>query len=113
MKKALLLAVLLCSAGPALAQSVYVKPHLRTDGTYVQGHWRSSPNSTRLDNYSTYPNVNPHTGQSGTEPVYPRYPQLRTPQPPVFDPTPSPFSQSTQQRMRQNMPTYCSVSEIC
>jgi hypothetical protein len=44
-----------------------VKPYVRKDGTYVQPHWRSSPNSTRLDNYSSKGNVNPFTGKKGTK----------------------------------------------
>jgi hypothetical protein len=43
----------------------YVKPHIRKDGTYVEGHYRSSPNKSKLDNYSTQENVNPYTGQKG------------------------------------------------
>jgi hypothetical protein len=52
-------------AGQAMAQ-VYVSPHIRSDGTFVQGHVRSAPNSTASDNYSTRGNVNPYTGQAGT-----------------------------------------------
>ena len=46
----------------------YVKPHVRKDGTYVEGHHRTSPNRTVDDNYGTRGNYNPYTGQSGTEP---------------------------------------------
>ena len=31
-------------------------------GTYVAPHYSTSPNSTRLDNYSTRGNYNPYTG---------------------------------------------------
>ena len=34
-------------------------------GTYVQSYYRSSPNNTKLDNYSTKGNYNPYTGKSG------------------------------------------------
>lgn len=40
----------------------YYKP--RT-GTYVQPHYRSSPNSSRWDNWSTKGNYNPYTGKKG------------------------------------------------
>jgi len=51
----------------ALAQSpVYVRPYVRGNGTFVQGHYRSAPDSTPLNNWSTYPNVNPFTGSVGT-----------------------------------------------
>ena len=43
-------------------QSGYIK----TDGTYVQPHFKTQPNSTNHDNFSTTPNTNPYTGQSGT-----------------------------------------------
>ena len=44
----------------------YVNGYTRRDGTYVQGHYRTNPNSTNTDNYSTKPNVNPWTGKPGT-----------------------------------------------
>ena len=40
----------------------YYKP---SSGTYVMPHYRSSPNSTRWDNYSTRGNYNPFTGKKG------------------------------------------------
>lgn len=44
----------------------YVNSYYRSNGTFVQGYYRTNPNYTILDNYSTYPNINPHTGQIGT-----------------------------------------------
>ena len=49
---------------------VHVRGHYRSNGTYVQPHYRSSPNGTTLDNYSTKGNVNPYTGQAGTVDPY-------------------------------------------
>ena len=46
---------------------VYVNGYTRSNVTYVPGHYRSSPNSTQRDNYSTYGNTNPYTGQRGTK----------------------------------------------
>lgn len=43
----------------------YVNGYFRSDGTYVAPHYRSSPNSSRFDNYSTQGNTNPYTGQRG------------------------------------------------
>jgi len=37
----------------------YVQGYVRSDGTYVQGHYRSSQDNTNTNNYSTHPNVNP------------------------------------------------------
>ena len=54
----------------ALAQN-YVKPHVRKDGTYVEGHVRSAPDNSQYNNYGSKGNINPYTGQLGTvEPVY-------------------------------------------
>ena len=52
---------------PLLAKDVNVKGYTRKDGTYVAPHVRSSPNSTKADNYSTKGNVNPNTGKAGTK----------------------------------------------
>lgn len=55
-----------------------VKGHVTKDGTYVPPHVRTSPNGTKLDNYSTKGNVNPYTGKEGTKdpfaPTPPRRP---------------------------------------
>ena len=56
----------ICSS--AVAKDTSVSGHFRKDGTYVQPSHRSSPNSTRLDNYSTEGNINPYSGKQGTEP---------------------------------------------
>lgn len=45
---------------------VGVRPHTRRDGTYVQPHHRTAPNSTQRDNFGSKPNVNPYTGKPGT-----------------------------------------------
>lgn len=50
----------------AASAQVYVKPHTNKDGTYTEGHYRSSPNNTDRDNYGTKGNTNPYTGQDGT-----------------------------------------------
>ena len=44
-----------------------VSGHVRKDGTYVQPHHATNPNSTQKDNYSSKPNVNPYTGKEGTK----------------------------------------------
>jgi hypothetical protein len=45
---------------------VHVTGYYRKDGTYVEHHWRSNPNSTTSDNWSTRGNANPYTGEVGT-----------------------------------------------
>lgn len=52
---------------PILASAdAYVKGYHRKDGTYVQPHYRSSPDRSYNNNWSVSPNVNPYTGQQGT-----------------------------------------------
>ena len=45
---------------------VYVNGYAKRNGTYVQPHYRSSPDNTSTNNYSTYGNTNPYTGRAGT-----------------------------------------------
>lgn len=66
-------AFLVSSAGFADAATRvrgYYKP---STGTYVQPHYRSSPNSSRYDNYSTRGNYNPYTGKKGSTSPYRSY----------------------------------------
>lgn len=43
-----------------------VQGSFNNNGSYTQPHYRSNPNNTQLDNYSTRGNTNPFTGSSGT-----------------------------------------------
>ena len=45
---------------------VYVRGYSRSNGTYVQPHYRSDPDGIRSNNWSYRGNVNPHTGEIGT-----------------------------------------------
>lgn len=47
--------------------AVRVNGYYKKNGTYVQPYYRSNPNSTKLDNYSTKGNINPYTGKIGTK----------------------------------------------
>jgi len=40
----------------------YVK---KSTGTYIAPHFKTSPNKTKFDNFSTKGNVNPYTGKKG------------------------------------------------
>lgn len=60
--------VALVLASSAIGQ-VRVRGYVRKDGTYVAPHYRSSPNSTKADNYSTRGNYNPDTGKTGQAPT--------------------------------------------
>jgi hypothetical protein len=46
--------------------AVRVRGYFRSNGTYVQPHYRSNPDGNFYNNWSTYPNVNPYTGSTGT-----------------------------------------------
>lgn len=43
-----------------------VKGYTKKNGTYVQPHFRSSPNRNKFDNWGTKGNYNPYTGKKGT-----------------------------------------------
>jgi hypothetical protein len=63
--KKLLAISLTLSAFAAEARDQYVKGYARKDGTYVEGHYRTQANKTQDDNYSSYGNSNPYTGEEG------------------------------------------------
>jgi len=66
MKKVLALALMmLLGAVAAEARDTHVNGYTRKDGTYVQPHYRTAPNNTSSDNYSTRGNTNPYTGEPG------------------------------------------------
>ena len=44
---------------------VYVNGYYRKNGTYVQPHFKTAPNNSMFDNYSTKGNFNPYTGKPG------------------------------------------------
>lgn len=85
MKQLIFLAALVTS-GLAMAQT-YVPGYIKSDGTYVQGHYKSAPNDTKIDNYSTKGNYNPYTGKAGTVDPY-REPAIYKPEP--LKPLPAP-----------------------
>lgn len=64
----------------ASAQStVRVQGHIRKDGTYVPPHTRTAPNTSRTDNWSSSPNVNPYNGKQGTvDPYAPKPPAKKS-----------------------------------
>ena len=63
--KKILIAIAVLLSFNAFADT-YVRGYTKQNGTYVEPHYRSSPNGTTLDNYSTKGNVNPYTGKEGT-----------------------------------------------
>ena len=48
------------------ARTIKVKGYTRkSTGTYVMPSYRTSPNRTKVDNYSTKGNYNPYSGKKG------------------------------------------------
>jgi hypothetical protein len=70
MKKLIIAAIAVAVVTPAHGRSVSVRGHVTKNGVYVAPHTRSAPNSSRLDNWSTKPNINPTTGKAGTVDPY-------------------------------------------
>ncbi|HSW69437.1 MAG TPA: hypothetical protein VLI69_04700 [Gammaproteobacteria bacterium] len=64
----ILLLALISIFSMASYADVYVHPYQKNDGSTVPGHYRTAPNSTKNDNYSTQGNINPHNGREGTKP---------------------------------------------
>ena len=53
------------------ARTVRVKSYYKpSTGTYVMPSYRTSPNKTKLDNYSTKGNYNLYSGKKGTKSYY-------------------------------------------
>ena len=69
LKRALLVSAAVMAffaAAQVASADVYVNGYVRSDGTYVQPHYRSQADGNFYNNWSTYPNINPYTGQTGT-----------------------------------------------
>jgi hypothetical protein len=69
MKKLFFTIVLALVSTFSFAQShVWVNGHTRSNGSQVTGHYRTSQDYTKNNNWSTIGNVNPYTGKAGTLP---------------------------------------------
>lgn len=108
MKKLLLSLVILFVAVASFAQGyTYVSGYTRSNGTYVQGHYRTLPNNTRNDNWSTIGNTNPFTGVAGTKPGDSYY---STSYSSYSTPSYSTYSYSTPSYSTYSTPSYSSSS---
>lgn len=65
--------LLLTIVSPVFASHTYVNGYYKSNGTYVSRYARTSPNSTKLDNFSTKGNINPYTSKTGTINLYKNY----------------------------------------
>ena len=71
MRSILLGLLILAVTMPAFARGpVRVRGHITKKGTYVAPHYRSAPDRSRFNNWSTRGNVNPYTGKVGTRNPY-------------------------------------------
>jgi hypothetical protein len=67
MKKLFIICAMLAGGSTLFAQTpIRISGYTNSYGTYVEPHYRTSPNSTVIDNYSYSGNVNPFTGSIGT-----------------------------------------------
>lgn len=64
--RTLYLLLIICYS--SFAQDVWVNGYYKSDGTYVDGYYKTNPNLTVNDNYSTIGNRNPYTGEWGDKP---------------------------------------------
>lgn len=83
--RVILVAALLASTA-TYAAGTRVDGYIRQDGTYVAPHYRSTPDSSRMNNYGTQGNYNPYTGQTGS--VNPYTQPYPTPSPYNVQPNP-------------------------
>lgn len=66
--KITMLIVLMCLInGVNLFADKHVNGYYKSNGTYVQPYYKSNSNNTKNDNFSTYGNTNPYTGEKGTK----------------------------------------------
>lgn len=82
MKNIIILVTLLTSSS-VFADS-FVSGYFKRNGIYVQPHFRSSPDISTFNNYSSWGNINPYTGKWGTsnpvtQEIYKTYRNFRTP----------------------------------
>lgn len=70
MKSILLIITFSLISSVGFARDTYVRGYTKSNGTYVQGHYKTKSNNSLYDNYSTRGNTNPYTGKKGTKNPY-------------------------------------------
>lgn len=65
MKK--IIALLILAAALPVVADEYVSGYTKSDGTYVEGYYRSNSDGQSWNNYSTQGNTNPYNGKEGTK----------------------------------------------
>ncbi len=61
------LLVMLIAISAGAQSTTYQRGYRKSNGTYVGGYYKTTPNRTNHDNYSTRSNYNPYTGSTGTK----------------------------------------------
>lgn len=81
MKSMILIGIMLVwvALSGVVSADVFVNGYTRSDGTYVQPHYRSNPDGNIYNNWSTKGNYNPYTGKPGTINPYSGYNPTYTP----------------------------------
>ena len=75
MKKLIIIAVLflglLSFSAQVEARTTKIKGYYKpSTGRYIAPHYKTTPNRTKIDNFSTKGNYNPYTGKKGTKNSY-------------------------------------------
>lgn len=71
MKKLLFTFGLMLVASVSFSQSqTWVNGYTKSNGTYVAGYYKTTPNTTSTDDYTYKSNINPNTGTVGTKQLY-------------------------------------------
>ena len=67
MKKIITITLMsLIAIGSTVAAQTWVNGYCKSNGTYVSGHYRTSPDNSPYNNYSYPGNYNPNTGRITT-----------------------------------------------
>jgi len=109
---------LLLAIGITAIAAVYVHGYTRKDGTYVAPHYRSDPDSSKLNNWSTKGNTNPYTGKEGTKDPYAATPApsytapavSATPAPNSTTQSPAPKTQTTVAQPTETVPASTTIT---
>lgn len=58
------------AVAPAAHAAKYSKGYIKKNGTYVAPHFKTAPDKSRYNNFSTKGNTNPYTGKKGYKNPY-------------------------------------------
>lgn len=66
MKKLLFALLILAITAPAFAKTTRVKGYFKKNGAYVKPHLKTTPDGSKMNNFSAKGNTNPYTGEKGS-----------------------------------------------